>query len=686
MAGRYALAGVLAALGFGAVLGAEGQKFLSREEHAYLSGEISGDAAYEHIRHNTQFHRPRGGADGLMEVARYYEQKAREFGLADVRLMKQKANNRAWNSRSAELWIVEPQVERLASTVQTQIHLLDNSHSADVVAELIDVGEGAAEKDYEGKDVKGKIVLAWGAAPAVSREAAARRGALGMVLRPDPRSTRWIDHPDQVRWMGMGNTEAAKTFGFSISLRQGVELASRLARAKEPVKVRARVEASFGEERWQVMVEGFIRGSAVQDQDIVLTGHMQEEKFSANDDASGCANVAEIARTLAKLIREGRLEQPRRNLRFWWVTEISSERQYFADNPAEHRKMLVNINQDMVGANQGQDLMRVQHVTRVPFSRFHFLNDVVESVVENLVDGNTIYLARGGTAGSLYPRPVLSRLGTRHRYNAAMVPFFLNTDHMTFLEAPIGVPAVTFTNFPDNYIHTTDDDLWNIDRTQLQRNALAVATIAYTLARADDKHVPVMAGEVYGRSAARLGRALQSGAAWLAETRPRAYADAVNLVEQSVERDTRAVLSLGAVAAGRRALLDSHVAGLRKLAQAGLGELAAQYRILNGGSAPSADGLSAPEQELQKMKPQLAGGPAEFQERRNRVKAVESLHNLMRFEILNFVDGRRSGLDIYRAVRAEAQSAPEGYYGTVEADAVAQYLKNAAAVELIRLP
>ena len=86
------------------------------------------------------------------------------------------------------------------------------------------------------------------------------------------------------------------------------------------------------------------------------------------------------------------------------------------------------------------------------------------------------------------------------------------------------------------------------------------------------------------------------------------------------------------------------------------------------------------------MKPQLAGGPAEFQERRNRVKAVEFLHNLMRFEILNFVDGRRSGLDIFRAARAEAQSAPEGYYGTVEADAVTQYLKNTAAAELIRLP
>ncbi|MDH3459305.1 MAG: hypothetical protein OER90_20880, partial [Gemmatimonadota bacterium] len=34
-----------------------------------ITQEVSGDAAYEHIRYMTQFHRPRGGADGLWSVA-----------------------------------------------------------------------------------------------------------------------------------------------------------------------------------------------------------------------------------------------------------------------------------------------------------------------------------------------------------------------------------------------------------------------------------------------------------------------------------------------------------------------------------------------------------------------------------------------------------------------------------------
>ena len=48
-----------------------------------ISEEISGDAAYAHVRHNSQFHRPRGGSDGLWKVAQYYEEKAREYGLTD---------------------------------------------------------------------------------------------------------------------------------------------------------------------------------------------------------------------------------------------------------------------------------------------------------------------------------------------------------------------------------------------------------------------------------------------------------------------------------------------------------------------------------------------------------------------------------------------------------------------------
>ncbi len=46
----------------------------------------------------------------------------------------------------------------------------------------------------------------------------------------------------------------------------------------------------------------------------------------------------------------------------------------------------------------------------------------------------------------------------------------------------------------------------------------------------------------------------------------------------------------------------------------------------------------------------------------------------MRTEVFNFVDGRRSYYDIYKAVYAEAAAAGEWYYGTVALEDVVRLL------------
>ena len=120
--------------------------------------------------------------------------------------------------------------------------------------------------------------------------------------------------------------------------------------------------------------------------EIVLTAHLQEEKFSANDDQSGVANVLEIGRALTRLIADGKLPRPRRGIRFWWADEIYSEYRYFADHPGEEKKFLANLNQDMVGAKQS-DGHRTQFMARTPWSQPSFLSDVQQSILDAVVDG-----------------------------------------------------------------------------------------------------------------------------------------------------------------------------------------------------------------------------------------------------------------------------------------------------------
>ena len=393
------VAAAIAACAMPLTAGAQRSPVIPPAVYDALVNEISGDIAFEHIRWFTHYHRPMGGGEGYEAVAKYVEQKAREYGLEDVRVIRLKTDTPSWTPRQSELTLTAPYTRRLAFTPEVALSLADYSRTTEFrnVA-LVDVGTGTEDRDYEGREVSGKVVLATGSLSTVMEQAVWKRGAIGILYFTTSRR----DQQDQVPWtrIPVQNTDKTRdgTFAFVLSQREGLRLRGELAAAKAPYTVSGSVESVFHEQSSQSIVEAVIRGSAIHDQDIVLTGHLQEERFSANDDASGCANVLEIARALKRMIDDGRLPRPTRDIRFWWVDEISAPEQYFADQPRERAEFLVNINQDMVGARQSAG-SRVQFVTRPPASRASFLGDIVESVVEALVQGNTAYsLGRTGPA------------------------------------------------------------------------------------------------------------------------------------------------------------------------------------------------------------------------------------------------------------------------------------------------
>jgi hypothetical protein len=659
-----------------------------------IGEEVSGDAAYETIRTMTQWHRA-NGTPGLWRSAEYIAEQARAAGLEDVRVIRQAGRRPAWSAQSAELWIEGTSPMRVASMLESRLHLADYSRAADVTAELVDVG-GGTTAELDGAGVRGKVVLTHGSLYGVMAEAVGRRGALGVVWYPDPYSGAngivgaGVSRPDQIRWTRIPTSlsEGDPTWAFVLSLRQGIDLRNRLAAADEPVTVRARVDAAFDElaEPWQVMVEAFLPGSdPTVGQDIVLVGHLQEEKWSANDDASGVAGILEAGRALSRLIGEGRLERPARNLRFWWVTEIGSQRQFFADHPDSPAEMWVAINQDMVGADQSQDILRKQNITRLPATRFHFFNDVVESVIDWLVAGNTFELAQLQAGHPLYPIPHLAHGGSMDRFNAEMIWFHNNSDHMTFTEAPIGIPAVSFTNMPDRFIHSSDDDLWNVDPTQLGRNAFAAALIAYIMATAGEDDLPVLAAETVGRGDERLGHNLRLALRWLV-ARPgdgSAYFEARDQIEYAVARERLALASLRDLGPAAHPVARELLGGLERRGREALREVDDAWRR-GAGRPPPERRLTDVERQLEAIRPVLVAGPEEFLTARGRARS-SGLHSLMAFEVLNAVDGVRTGLAIARFVAAEAREAGPHYYGTVEAGHVLAYLRSLEKTGLVRL-
>jgi hypothetical protein len=676
---------------------AQTSPFLPDELRRNLVNEISGDRAFDYVRQLTHYHRTGPGRD-FWAAAQHIRARAEAAGLEDVRLIKQAWDGHPWTCRSGEAWLLGPEPTKLADFGAVAVSIADHSRTTHVRAGLVDVGAGTSTADYEGRPVEGRIVLAAGSPAAVMREAVWKRGALGVVSYDSAR-LQPFDAPDQVAW-GRIPYEAKDvdgvedgtpgTFAIMVSPRRGRWIQERLAAARTPIEVEVDIEAEHPTTREQGMVEAWIRGSEVHDQQIVLVSHIQEEKTSANDDGSGCASMLEIGRALARLVREGTLPRPRRDIRFWWVNELSSEPRYFRDHPDTPPRMLLALNQDMVGARQSWG-GRVQYVSRLPWSLPHALDDVMESVVGAIRKGNTSYLVNRSTG---QPQPFLEEItavkGSREPYHARMVPYFDSTDHHAFTPRHIGVPGTSLTNWPDQWIHSSGDDLENIDATQLERNAVVVAAVALYFASLRDDDVPARAAYVAARGRARVATDTAVAVAHLVrsppEERRRAWAEAQGLVRQSHEREGRTLTSLDRLdPTGRsRDLVSAARRQLQASRQAELRALKAAYVGLTG-EEPVSPPLDEEARKMMRTVYVPRGDAATLGWDLKKVKGPAGMHALMKFEALNFADGRRTAWEVYTAVAAEALSAGEWYYGTVRPADVLAVLESAREAGLFEI-
>ena len=658
-----------------------------------LSNELSGDIAFDHLRYLTLYHSPNAGSEGFRLSAEWVAAKAEEIGLQDVETLSLNKPTRGWTIRSGEARIVSPFELKLGDVRETPLRVAVNSHAADVTAPLVDVGEGTKESDYEGKDVKGKIVFAAGEPGTVHRMAVWEHGAVGVIAYGSRRRA----YPDQMPWRRISErareTESPSTFAWILTEREGERLRERLGQTDEPIEVKVSIDAEFGEST-RGIVEGWIRGTDSRLPAVVLVAHLQEEKPSANDNRSGCASLLEIGRSLARLIEEGKLPRPRRDIRFWWVDEIRAPYQYFAENPDAAKRMLIAFNQDMVGAKLSLG-PRSAILGQTPYSRPSFVNDVAVSVFETVRKGNTAFpFTRGDTDEEAFARPMVATLGTREPFWAMTVPAYGNTDHLVFNDGRVGVPAVSLDNWPDPYIHSSDDDLWQIDPTQLERNAFIVAATAYTVASLGESNVGRLAALLQGGAQTRLGRDGASALARLmdesAGSNSSRYKDAEMLLSVSTAREIATVDSalvlVSPGGAGERLLKQVRVR-VKNLGRTLQEDVDAFYEERTG-QAPRSE-RSPDEKAAAERVPERTMSLAESLEKRMRRGGpgggVEGLDRLYQTEVRNLVDGERTVLDIYRTVRAASLSAGEWYYGPVELDDVVAVLEASEKSGAIRI-
>jgi len=527
------------------------------------------------------------------------------------------------------------------------------------------------ESDYAGKDVKGKIVLVSAQPGAVQELAVGKFGAVGIVSYAQNQKTAWSgENLDAIRWGHLETFSANKTFGFMVSLRTARAFQERMAKG-EKIELHAVVKAGQHPGNYEV-VTAAIPGAdpKLKHEEIAFSCHLDHQRPGANDNASGCATILEVARTLQKLIADGKLARPSRTIRFIFPPEIegtlalltgkalAGEKTVQIDDATEHATILVApqfpkrikavIHMDMVGG--GAETKAVFHVTRGPMSLPSFVQDVAWAFAEWVNEESYQFAATGKAE-----YPMVSAEGGKEPLRAEYSAYTMGSDHDVYQDSSFGIPAIYLNDWPDRFIHTNLDSAANIDATKLKRAGFIGAASGYFLANLNSTGgVELGLAGIHGRSVRLLsfdGRIRQ-------------------IPREEVEPLRRS-----------EAEYDGGVSNsVRQFSPPPTGLQVPYDRRLNSSNRPKAagDGLVTYSRRNERRGPLAVFGydyfAAEWTKRGHattpKLLEYEGLWGggeEYAYEVLNFADGKRNTQEIRDAVSAE--------YGPVPLELVVEYLK-----------
>lgn len=459
--------------------------------------ELSGESAKRNLEFLSRLHRMRGSED-YKEATDFIMEQITAYGLEGIEMIRIPADGKAfygsqrsrpaWNVDFAELWELEKtndkwfRKDRIANWEAIPLTLAQDSESGTATALLVDIGRGTSEADYAGIDVKGKLVLTSSQPGAVAPLAVKKYGAAGIVsYAPNQVTAWWKEDENLIRWGHLETFTDIKTFAFMVSLKQARTFQQRLANGEE-IMLDAKVEARK-EEGFYDILTAVIKGSDAQlsKEEIVFTCHLDHPRPGANDNASGCVAIMEVARAMSKMIREGQIERPKRTIRFVWSPEIEGTTALLNYRPEMQQSTIANIHMDMVGGNP--NTKAIFHVSRSPKSLPNIINSIGEAFGAYVNEVSYQY-----ATGARPKHPIVSEEGGKEELNAILGQFHMGSDFQVFSEGSFKIPSIYLHDWPDRYIHTNYDVPGNIDPTKLKRAAFIGAGSAYTIANLTSDH------------------------------------------------------------------------------------------------------------------------------------------------------------------------------------------------------
>ena len=494
---------------------AEPPPLLKTADAQAIAALVSGGAAKQTVQELSLNHRMRG-SEGYRRAAELIRSRLEEYGLAEASIIALPADGTifygtqrsrpAWNGEFAELWEQRQEsgrwidAERIASWEDQPITLAQDSVNGSANTSLIDVGTGTSDRDYAGKDVRGKLVMTSSQPEDVAKLAITKYGAAGIVSwAQNQKQAWWGEDESLIRW-GHLDTWKDPTFAFMVSPVRAHSWQERLAKG-ETVRLRAIVKA--GRSPGQYLIPTAVIPGRDRTREIVYSCHLDHPSPGANDNASGCAGILEVARSLNRLVKEGRLPRPERTLRFIWPCEVECTISLLNARPEFAERTLATIHLDMIGGRT-ETTKGILRVEGSPPSSPSFVDDVAFALTR-WVNRQTFGFADSGSGDW----PLVDPDGGKEALQAKVGGFSEGSDHEVWAEGSWRTPIIYVSDWPDRYIHTNRDVPENLDATKMKRAIFIAAASGWYLANLTQQDVPALTRAMSSESLERRAAALR---------------------------------------------------------------------------------------------------------------------------------------------------------------------------------
>ncbi|HSN93790.1 MAG TPA: DUF4910 domain-containing protein [Anaerolineaceae bacterium] len=452
-----------------------------------ISSAISGERTYRNVQEISNFHRIQAST-GYRTAAKHVTSKLIEYGL-NAQIKSYPADGKTWflTSKMFKEWHCEDatlklygETGNLADFKTNNLSVIQRSYACnyrDHPLDIVLLDKGSDPREYEGLDLKGKLIFVHDDFQEYMDWAIKERGAIGFItdfMREQKDVRARYDLHDALNYISFWwkhTADEPQTFGFVLSPRAGDKLTKRCLaalkdHAEDPTKPQylqatCHVDSRLYEGEIEV-VETLLQGET--DEEILIVSHLCHPRSSANDNASGVAASMEAVKVLKDLIDQKVLPGLKRSVRMIFIPEFTGTYAYVADLGENVKKIKAGINMDMVGGRQSHGYGPL-NITGVPHANPSFIVNLAALVLDQIKKD-----APSHTNDNEIPM-----------FNSRLTGFEGGSDHFILSDPKVNVPTIMLGQWPDINYHSGGDTMEVIDPFILHKSAAICACYVYLL-------------------------------------------------------------------------------------------------------------------------------------------------------------------------------------------------------------